>query len=474
MSSGPFLDPKSPQHLVRAALDDVLRRPLAGYIEAFVAGLDDKSAWLDWLDNRAYKDGRKRPNKDSLTKVDVSLAALSDYELWPQYFSKDLAAPMLGVTPSGRPSKTQEKEGRGRVLDLLAIRHRISHVNDEEAPLSDAEALGALEAIIRLLSAIGSSESVQRVKELKGVAAAREARRSHPKYSRSGLRLDEVSKDTLCIGAHWMDPQDTTGTPGGWWIAAIKGGTLLRIDRDLDTAAVVAYLTGAALEAPTTRVGLAFCFSAPAWYVREHHAGSPEEFWDWCSSQVDESADAQLICDVLGGPFRTAEKWSDADFGKSQPAKRATEDKTQERTGARPESIFKVGGRASVGALAVFGVRVLPALRSASYAIWPMDSETAPRAAAVEIFPRSLWAALNPDKDPVSSAEDRHRFLKTKEIAAMVDDGASKEKLLGERRAFDAFYTAFALSRYGRRLPARQGDQIAGIEGEIWLPDPAR
>lgn len=456
-----LIDAEHPENLVLSLLEEI-RRPLAAYIEAAVAAWADPTDWTDWRN-------KSSGNAGAISQVDRSLKALTDHNLWTRHFSMDLAETMVGAPHTGCPSPEQVKAGLARVKVLRALRNRRSHKNDDEGAITDAEALVAIDYASRLMVAVGAPEVIPRLHQLRGVASAREHRRARRRYPSSGLRVDRVEKGTMCVGAHWSDPRPDTGLPSGWWLAVVRDGALLRIDGGVATRDLCDYLQGAPLAAPAARAGLAFCFSTPAWYLHSHHGGNPRHAWDFFADHGDEEATPALLAEIAGPPFHTTESGPPPYKG-NQSGRRRCEEQVEERTGARPSSVFELGGRATVGALAILGAPVLATLQDAGYAIWPFDRTAKASAIAVEIFPRSLWAALNPDRDPVSSEEDRRAFLEIPEVRAMVDDGASRERLRTERRAFDAFLTAFALSRYGRRLPAREGDTVAAVEGEIWLP----
>lgn len=279
--------------------------------------------------------------------------------------------------------------------------------------------------------------------------------------------LSPASPEVTCVGVHWVQPK--LGIPGQWWWVEIEDDAVTGVDVDLTTADAARYLK--AIEGPGI-AGLAFCFSAPARYVLRDDVGGPEALWSrgepFSHRSVKEAVTA------LGPPFRVVEHGQPMRQPDKDPnAFRETEISAWKRTSALPSSIFDVDGTDSVGALALNGMPLISELRAGGTAIWPFQPLQDGGLTCVEIFPRSLWARLNPKEDAKSKTHPRRRaaFVKhARESGTSINQRFAKT-FEEEERAFDAFLTAWSLSRYGGGVGAIGLGDWAFLEGQIWLPE---
>ena len=347
----------------------------------------------------------------------------------------------------------------GRVLNAMnAAQHQ------DSAPITPEVAQVVLETLLRTMLLIGARPEAEYVAPLytsvRSTANA-EARRQ----SRPGHR--SAPAGTTCVGAHWVQPK--IGIPGHWWWVAIRDERIIQLDVDLTTQDVAAALTRTQTPA---LAGLAFCFSAPAHHVLREDIGSVEALWQRCKPFSHRTAKETV--EEMGRPFRLVGHGEPMRKPKTDPsAFRETEIDVHQRTGAEPSSIFDVDGTDSVGALALNGMPIIRDARQAGASVWPFDRPTTDGLTCVEIFPRSLWASLNPNEDPRSK---RNRSRRAAFVEQAREEGLSLSKrtadtLTIDERAFDTFLTARALAMYGGGIDEIEILSLAHIEGQIWIPD---
>ncbi len=301
------------------------------------------------------------------------------------------------------------------------------------------------------------------------------------KKLRSAPAPASLKAGVTCVGVHWVQPRRVT--PGSWWIVALLPGEDATVEvavvADLTSGGVVDYLRG--LSRPVV-AGLAFCFSAPAWFVQREHQGSVDDLWRWAEKKAG-GDDRDTISDDLPEPFQFVK----GDAAIRSPRARGSEKLFREtemtilnELGVVPASIFDIGGEGSVGALAIKGMRILADLRKGGArgaAIWPMDDPQLPDGlTCVEIFPRSVWTSVYPAELPWSKKNVMRRwnFIADRRDDGVVISDSHAAELATDERAFDALLTAWALRRYGRNLGAVADDPVALVEGRIWVPQKMR
>ena len=86
------------------------------------------------------------------------------------------------------------------------------------------------------------------------------------------------------VGIDWSGRVDAAGQRrhiwAGIWTADSNGKVSVRLEAGRTRAEVAEWLIEMAKETPRMVVGFDFCFSFPAWFVRdEHGVGSAPEFW---------------------------------------------------------------------------------------------------------------------------------------------------------------------------------------------------
>ena len=240
-------------------------------------------------------------------------------------------------------------------------------------------------------------------------------------------------------------------------------------------------------------VGFDFCFSFPAWFVRdEHGVGSAPEFW---RRVVDEGHAERWL--MRGAEDRRF--WGKPGVGHrgERPAEfsgehlhrmlRATdidckiaaeipEAERQARVrGITPKSVFQIGGSGSVGTASLRGFAVLLRLREAGFRVWPFD---APELVGRDARPLvvEMYTRLNTGAVRKSNAEARAAYLLKKRKEDVAYAGLSRgvlQKARSGEDAFDALVSTMVMAERREmfaRLP-RPRDPLCGIEGWTWAPE---
>jgi hypothetical protein len=237
---------------------------------------------------------------------------------------------------------------------------------------------------------------------------------------------------------------------------------------------VAEWLIEMAKETPRMVVGFDFCFSFPAWFVRDEHGmASAPEFW----RRVVEDGHAERW---LARGAEDRRFWGKPGVGHrgARPAEfsgehlhrmlRATdidckiiahipEAERQARVkGITPKSVFQIGGSGSVGTASLRGFAVLLRLREAGFRVWPFDEPSLSGEDAAPLVVE-MYTRLNTGAVHKSNAAARAAYL------------------LKKRRedAFDALVSTMVMAKRREtfaRLP-KPRDPLHGIEGWTWAPE---
>ena len=299
------------------------------------------------------------------------------------------------------------------------------------------------------------------------------------------------------VGIDWSGRVDAAGQRrhiwAGVWTEGVGGKVSVRLEAGRTRAEVGEWLIEMAKETPRMVVGFDFCFSFPAWFVRDEHGmRSAPEFW---RRVVDEGhAERWLLRGAedrrfwgkpggLGKGKRPREfsgeflhrmlRATDIDC---KIASLIPEAERQARVrGITPKSVFQVGGAGSVGTASLRGFAVLLRLREAGFRVWPFDEVElvgkGARPLVVEMYTR-----LNTGAVRKSNAEARAEYLLRKrredEAYAGLSRGVLQKARDGED-AFDALVSTMVMAERREtfvRLP-RPRDPLCGIEGWTWAPE---
>ncbi len=182
------------------------------------------------------------------------------------------------------------------------------------------------------------------------------------------------------VGIDWSGRVDAAGQRrhiwAGVWTEGARGKASVRLEAGRTRAEVAEWLIEMARETPRMVVGFDFCFSFPAWFVRdEHGVRSAPEFWKrvvddghaerWLASGAEDvrfwgkphKRPAEFSGEFLHRMLRA----TDIDC---KIAALIPEAERQARVrGITPKSVFQVGGAGSVGTASLRGFAVLLRLR---------------------------------------------------------------------------------------------------------------
>jgi hypothetical protein len=237
-------------------------------------------------------------------------------------------------------------------------------------------------------------------------------------------------------------------------------------------------------------LGVDFCFSYPAWFVREHGARSGPEFWRIVAEHGErwlarECAEARFWGRV--GPHRTGKKpveFCGAD-GALRMLRRADEackvrarildpEQAAKVKGIAPKSPFQIGGAGAVGTGTLRGIPELERLHEAGFRVWPFEEPALrvggekARPLVVEIYPRLLTGEVHKGN---ARAREEYLAKKRREDAAYRRLSAEvMRKARGSEDAFDALVSVMAMAeRRASFLALRKArDQVTMLEGAVW------
>jgi len=234
-------------------------------------------------------------------------------------------------------------------------------------------------------------------------------------------------------------------------------------------------------ETPGMVVGVDFCFSYPAWFVKEHGARTAPEFWEivkehgerWLGHECEDVSFWGRI-----GKHRSGKKPVEfcgglghrmlrrADEACKVQAKILDPSEAAKVKGIAPKSPFQIGGAGAVGTGTLRGIPVLHDLREAGFHVWPFDVPAMPL--LVEIYPRLMTGAVNK-----SSVEGRTNYLDKK----LDEDPAYKSldpKVLAKARlsedAFDALISVMVMAKERKDFTRLEQatDRTTLLEGAVW------
>jgi len=268
----------------------------------------------------------------------------------------------------------------------------------------------------------------------------------------------------------------------GVWTASVTGkvdGGHVRLEGGRTRAEVGEWLIGMAQETPRMVVGLDFCFSFPAWFVRgELGCEDGPEFWELVEREHGERWLAAGCEDrrfwgkhpkpeeFTGDGLHRMLRATDIDC---KLAARIPEAERAERVrGIGPKSVFQIGGAGSVGTASLRGIPVLRRLREAGFRVWPFDRAGLPM--VVEMYTR-----LNTGPVRKSNAAARAEYLRKKRREdagyAALSRGVMAQAR-GSEDAFDALVSCMAMTaRRGEFAGlAMPSDPEYRVEGWTWAP----
>jgi hypothetical protein len=235
------------------------------------------------------------------------------------------------------------------------------------------------------------------------------------------------------------------------WLAEVRDGELTELTNGFERNELIARLIELAGEDPRMVVGLDFAFSFPAWWCEEEGWSGGENVWAAMGRR------GERLLKACEDPF-----WGHTGKRNPHPKARLYRRTERDEDGARPKSVFQIGGAGAVGTGSIRGMPHLLTLAENGFGIWPF-SDGWPR--VVEIYPRVL---TGPVKKGRWSARHTYLFERFPEQSKDL-----LERAAGSEDAFDAAVSALVMSEHETELQtlARPTDPEYGIEGKIWRPE---
>jgi len=236
------------------------------------------------------------------------------------------------------------------------------------------------------------------------------------------------------------------------WLAETVNGQLVRLECGRTREEIYELLIDEARKDHRFIVGLDFGFSFPASFCESLNAKNVYEVWN----QV--AAEGERWLSECNSPF-----WGKPGRKKclSGEAFRRTElGIACNGVGAKPKSVFQIGGAGAVGTGSIRGMPILRQLHDNGFSIWPFDPLAWPL--VVEIYPRLLTGPVNK-----SSGENKGGYL-AKHFPKLSQEhykaAASSED------AFDAAVSGLEMSRRREEflMLSQATDPCELIEGQIW------
>ena len=276
----------------------------------------------------------------------------------------------------------------------------------------------------------------------------------------------------------------------GIWTAGggeIFGGSVA-LESGRTRAELIDRLIAMARETPRMVVGVDFCFSYPAWFVREHGAESALAFWEIAAAHSErwlarECEDARFW--GRKGSLRSGKKPAEfcGDEGALRMLRRADEackvraaildEKLAARVkGIAPKSPFQIGGAGAVGTGTLRGIPQLQRLHAAGFRVWPFEEPELqakePRQLLVEIYPRLLTGEVHK-----ASAKARAAYLAKKQREDVRFRALPRGVLAKARASEDAFdalisVLAMAAQRDSFLALRKATDRVTLLEGAVW------
>lgn len=236
------------------------------------------------------------------------------------------------------------------------------------------------------------------------------------------------------------------------WLAEAADGRLLRVEAGRTREAIADVLLEEARRDDRFVVGLDFAFSFPASFCARLDAASVTYVWNRAAAQGEHWL-AQCALPFWGKPGRRRGALADV-YRRTELAVAGN------GSGAKPKSIFQIGGAGAVGAGSLRGMPLLKRLHESGFSVWPFDPVQLPL--VVEIYPRLLTGPVNK-----SSRAQRESYLADRHPDLSPDHGQSAASC---EDAFDAAVSALEMCRRldGFTALCQTIDPTEIIEGRIW------
>lgn len=295
------------------------------------------------------------------------------------------------------------------------------------------------------------------------------------------------------IGIDWSGRVDAAGQRrhiwAGIWTQDAAGRITVKLESGRTRDEITTWLIGLAYETPAMVIGFDFCFSYPAWFVRDEHAvATAPEFWKRVVEQghgerwLARGAEDRRF---WGKPHKRPAEFSGDHLHRMMRAtdidckmiSHIPEPERQARMkGITPKSVFQIGGSGSVGTASIRGFPLLLRLREAGFRIWPFDTPILdvpdPKPLVLEMYSRLNTGAVHK-----SNAAARAAYLLNKRKEDPAYAALSRTVMQRARSSEDAFDALVSTMVMAERrgsfatLP-KPYDPLHIVEGWTWAPEP--
>ena len=291
-----------------------------------------------------------------------------------------------------------------------------------------------------------------------------------------------MASPTTVIAIDWSGRVDAAGQRRHIYAATWSDGRV-RLENGRTRDEIGDWLIAAADKDPALVVGFDFCFSFPAWFLREVGAADGPEFWQVVAERGEEWLDRQSEDRRFWGkPHKRPAEFSGEQLHRMLRAtdidcKLAAHIPEEERAlrvkGITPKSVFQIGGSGSVGTASLRGMPLLLRLREAGFGVWPFDDPVAGKPMAVEMYSRLNTGPVHKSNP---SARVAYLLRKRKEDPAYAAlKRAALEKARAGEDAFDALVSCMVMTehRSGFYSLPQPRDPNYRMEGWTWAADAA-
>jgi hypothetical protein len=289
------------------------------------------------------------------------------------------------------------------------------------------------------------------------------------------------------VGIDWSGRVDAAGQRRHIWAGVWTAGKVT-LEAGRTREEIAEWLIALALETPRMVVGFDFCFSFPAWFVRDElGAASAPEFWKMVVE--DGHAERWLARGATdrrfwGKPHPRPVEFSGehlhrmlraTDINHKLVAHIPEAERQALVRGIAPKSVFQIGGAGSVGTASLRGFATLLRLREAGFRVWPFDrpvlAAKSPKPLVVEMYTRLNTGAVHKSNPSARVAYLRRKRREDQAYAAL--SRTVMQRARAGEDAFDALVSTMVMAEHRgsfAKLP-KPRDPLHRLESWTWAPE---
>ena len=289
------------------------------------------------------------------------------------------------------------------------------------------------------------------------------------------------------VGIDWSGRVDAAGQRRHIWSGVwTEGKVTLEAGRTREE--ITEWLIELARETPRMVVGFDFCFSFPAWFVRdEHGAADAPAFWK--RAVEDGHVERWLARGATDRRFWGKPHPRPAEFSGERLHRmlRATDishklvehiPEAERRAlvrGIAPKSVFQIGGAGSVGTASLRGFATLLRLREAGFRVWPFDRPALgakrPKPLVVEMYTRLNTGAVHKSNPSARAAYLLHKSREDPAYATL--SRTVMQRARASEDAFDALVSTMVMAEHRGNFATlpKPRDPLHRLESWTWAPE---